>query len=126
MVSAWFEVPVARLRALLTQAGAAPPAPPVDLDAAATALAACEMVACAQGRPPAFQHFDMDMWLEEQGAGVGPQDLALALAAAEQIYAHSELRTLWDGMGAERPEFKAGWHAAVQDLLGRLRGEGAG
>ncbi len=84
------------------------------------ALAACEVIARALGRP-GYQNSlteNVDNWVKKQGLRPAPKLIARAEAIIQRVLAEeSELRALWcDGDGG--PE----WLEAVQDLRTRLRG----
>jgi hypothetical protein len=90
----------------------------LDVDAGAHAIAAAEIVAVALGQAGDRVPPQVASWLEANAGAVDTEDLALARKAVERVLAaNSELRGLWDDIGASTP-----WHADVMSLLTRLGG----
>lgn len=88
----------------------------IEAGSASQALAAAETVAAARGHAMADLPAEIRIWLEEHAATVTPDLVPLAAEAVRRVKASSELSELW-----EEGEGAAEWHAAVDDLLARLR-----
>ncbi len=82
-------------------------------DDADEALAACELVAAAIGRPSPLLDADLARWAAEH-AKQAAATLPVARQAA-QLVRTSELNELW----SEADEYAA-WQASVEELIGRL------
>lgn len=80
------------------------------------ALAAAELVAAANGKPPEEFPQAANVWLERHTIEIDPQLLTSASRAVERVKSNSELQQLWD----ESPE-KEDWYKCLADLIGRLK-----
>lgn len=78
-------------------------------------LAAGEIVAAAFGHPPAGFPGEATDWVRSYGWKVNAELADLAVDAVTRIRESSELKDLWEEGDASE------WHAAVDDLLARLR-----
>jgi hypothetical protein len=87
---------------------------PIEADEAINALAAAEVVAAMRGRtladPP-----DQLLEVVALGHDADPELVPAALVAVKRVREASELRELWEDVGAED------WLAALADLEARLR-----
>lgn len=91
----------------------------IDAPEASAALAAAEMVAAAQGRPPANWPPQAAQWLAAHRAALNPERLrGKALDAIAAVRKKSELRDLW----VESEKFLPQWLAGLKDLERRLKG----
>jgi len=88
----------------------------LDADRGSEALAACEVLARLQGNAGSAESTEaVEAWVRSQSKKPGPELIALAERAIEQMLGeNSELRDLWEGSEE--------WPAAVADLKRRLRG----
>ena len=89
----------------------------LEVDECSAALAAAEIVAALRGRPVA--DFPENIDVKSLAIKVDEDLEAMALAAVEKvkIYEDSELKQLWEETG----DGGADWHAAVQDLIQRIK-----
>lgn len=87
----------------------------IEVDEASAAIAAGELVAAALGQGNDRLNEDAAEWLGENLDAVRAIDVDLARRAVQRVFAHSELRELWDENGSDTE-----WHADVRELLKRL------
>lgn len=87
----------------------------LDVDEAAAALVAAELVAAALGHGEDRLRKDAARWLAANRDAVRKIGARRARQAVERVYASSELRALWDESGAD-----SAWHGDVRALLQRL------
>lgn len=80
------------------------------------AVAAAEVIAASQGRPPGELPENVADWVTGHGAEITAEDVEMAVDAVERVAGEeSELAELWDD--ADEPE----WRESLEDLTERLR-----
>lgn len=99
----------------LDAVGAAEEGAYLEFDESAAALAAAEFVAAALGHGDDRLSEDALGWLEDHREAARAVGAEGARRAVERVYAHSEMRELWDENGNDTE-----WHADVRELLKRL------
>ncbi|MGB8646467.1 MAG: DUF4259 domain-containing protein [Anaerolineae bacterium] len=79
------------------------------------ALAAAEVVAALKGFPAPRMPEDLQVWIEGRPAP-DPEWVQLAMQAAAEIRAASQLQQVWDDAG-----YTVHWRAVVDNLIARLK-----
>jgi hypothetical protein len=88
---------------------------PIEADEAINALAAAEVVAALRGRPLLDPPEQLQQVIALRHDAADPELVPAALVAVKRVRESSELRELWEDVGAED------WLAALVDLEARLR-----
>lgn len=88
----------------------------LEVDEASDAIAAAELIAALQGRPPLHLPDCATAWLNAQHVIIDPGLIVLALGVVDRVKANSELQDLWSESGGPDSE----WHAVIADLEMRL------
>ena len=88
---------------------------PIEADEAINALAAAEVVAAMRGRALADPPEQLQQVVALRHDAADPELVPAALVAVKRVREASELRELWEDVGAED------WLAALADLEARLR-----